>query len=149
MSDNETEQATPKDLLKGALAHYDDVSSRACAWSSSVPHALKFYFGMLDAGWFDDAVDGTLPQPPQAFLDFWHEAIWSNEDLRNRLAFEYMDLTPPDYDWGEKVGIKGVWFGNVDDSGKNPTWYPLTDKFCGYKCLRNMLASRKDTGTQE
>lgn len=139
-----TVQATPKDLLRGALAHYEAVSLRATEWSSSVPRALKFYFHMLDAGWFDDTPDETLLQPPQAFLDFWTETIWANKDLRERLAVEYMDLTPADYDWGEKNGIKGVEYGNVDDSGHNPTWYPLTDKFCGYKCLRNMLASRKD-----
>lgn len=142
MQEHKTYQATPPDLLGQALKHYEDLSAQMASWSSSIPRAVKFYFHMLEAGWADDNVEGAYPQPPQAFLDFFMETIWSNEDLRHRLATEYMDLTPQDYDWGPKNGIKGVWFGNVDDTGKNPTWYPLTDKYCAYKCARNMLTSK-------
>lgn len=37
-------QATLEELKRGALEHYEDVSMRACHWSSVVPRAIAEYF---------------------------------------------------------------------------------------------------------
>lgn len=36
--------ATPEDLCRSTLAHYEDVSSKAHSWSSVVPRAISFWF---------------------------------------------------------------------------------------------------------
>ena len=42
--DNNTAEATLDDLMKSDLAHYEEISTKACHWSSGVPRAIKFYY---------------------------------------------------------------------------------------------------------
>lgn len=42
--DSQACEASLDDLERGALAHYEDVSSKAHHWSNVVPRAIRFYF---------------------------------------------------------------------------------------------------------
>jgi septal ring factor EnvC (AmiA/AmiB activator) len=36
--------ATVEELCKSTLAHYDDLSTKACCWNNQVPQAIEFWF---------------------------------------------------------------------------------------------------------
>jgi len=37
-------EATKEELCASALAHYDDISTKACHWRNQVPQAIRFCF---------------------------------------------------------------------------------------------------------
>ena len=37
-------EASIDDLERGALQHYEEISDKACHWSSAIPRAIKFYY---------------------------------------------------------------------------------------------------------
>ena len=37
-------QATVEALCASTLAHYDDISAKACHWNNQVPQAIKFWY---------------------------------------------------------------------------------------------------------
>ena len=42
--ENQCCAATIEELCASALAHYDDISVKACHWHSQVPQAIKFWY---------------------------------------------------------------------------------------------------------
>jgi len=36
--------ATVEELCAGTLAHYDDISTKACHWNNQVPQAIRFWY---------------------------------------------------------------------------------------------------------
>jgi len=36
--------ATVEEMCAGTLAHYDDISTKACHWNNQVPQAIRFWY---------------------------------------------------------------------------------------------------------
>ena len=51
------------DLERSALAHYEELSGKACQWLSTIPHAIRFYF---DAKRKDAAARPSLGTPSES-----------------------------------------------------------------------------------
>jgi hypothetical protein len=44
MPEEQSCDATKEELCAGALAHYEDVSQKACHWHNQIPRAIKFWY---------------------------------------------------------------------------------------------------------